>query len=378
MNETSLAAPVQILGADTLTSITRAEVDCQIATAHQFPRSMAQFRKRALEMATLDEETAASCLYSRPVGGGKFAEGMSVRMAEIVAASYGNIRVASMIVEQTERQIKARGVAHDLESNFASTSEVIEATVKKDGTPYDERMRVVIAKACLAKARRDATFQVIPKALCKTVEEAARKTAVGDAVTLEKRRASVMDWVKKLGIDPIRVFSALSVKGEADIGIDQLATLTGLKTAIKDGDVTVDEAFPVVAQAPKEKKGAKLFKPADPVPVQAEPETPAQVEEKPAAPEQAKEAAAIVEPATKATKPEPKPEPEPKAEVGGIPVIKAALHEAKLPEGKAVSFLQSLGYLEDGQTLDNLDAEGVKAVTMNLPGFCKQVAKFKL
>lgn len=222
----------------------RAEIDVQISTAHRFPRSMQQFKSRAIGMATMDEDVAASCLYSRPVGGGKFAEGLSVRMAEIVGASYGNLRVAAIIVEQTERYVKARGIAHDLESNFCSACEVIESTVKRDGTPYDERMRIVIAKACLAKARRDATFQVVPKALCKPVEAAAKAVAIGNAATIEQRRTAVLGWIGKLGIDTARVYQALGIKGEADLGLEELAQLTGLKTAIKDGDVTVDEAFP--------------------------------------------------------------------------------------------------------------------------------------
>mgnify|MGYP000523470490 FL=1 len=236
--------PIEAVPISALESMTRGEIDMQIATAHRYPRSMQSFKKRAVEMATLDEETAASCIYSRPVGGGKFAEGLSVRTAEIVGACYGNLRVGAMIVEQTERYVTARGFAHDLESNFASSCEVIESTVKKDGKPYDERMRVVIAKACLAKARRDATFQVVPKALCKPIETAARAVALGDITTLDKRRDAVMQWVGKLGINPARVFTALGISGPDDIGMDQLATLTGLRTAIKDGEVSVDEAFP--------------------------------------------------------------------------------------------------------------------------------------
>ena len=220
--------PIETVTLTALESITRGEIDVQIATAHRYPRSMQGFKKRAVEMATLDEETAASCIYSRPVGGGKFAEGLSVRTAEIVGACYGNLRVGAMIVEQTERYVTARGFAHDLESNFASSCEVIESTVKKDGKPYDERMRVVIAKACLAKARRDATFQVVPKALCKPIETAARAVALGDITTLDKRRDAVMQWVGKLGINPSRVFTALGIAGPDDIGMDELATLTGL------------------------------------------------------------------------------------------------------------------------------------------------------
>ena len=239
----------EIVDVNQIDRMERANIDIQIATAHQYPRSMATFRKRATEMVTMDEETAQSCIYRRPVGkqGGKqtYAEGKSIRMAEIVGACYGNLRVGAMIVEMTDRFVKARGMAHDLETNFAASSEVIESTVKRDGTPYDERMRVIVAKAALSKARRDATFQVVPGALCKAMEEAARKTAIGTTATLTKRRALVVDWINKVDIDQHRVWAALGVTGIDDVGLDQLEVLTGLRTAIKDGDITVDEAFPV-------------------------------------------------------------------------------------------------------------------------------------
>jgi hypothetical protein len=247
--ETAAAAALEVLPPSSVEALVRGEIDTQIATAHKYPRSIALFKTRALDMVSLDEDTASSCIYSRPVGKEKgvmkYAEGMSVRMAEIVGACYGNLRVGSTIVDMSARYVTARGYAHDLESNYASSSEVVESTVDKAGKPYSERMRVVVAKAALAKARRDATFVVVPKALCKPLEEKARQIAIGDATTLAKRRAAVMSWIGKLGIATERVFAALGIKGEEDIGIDQLTTLTGLKTSIKDGEVTVDEAFPL-------------------------------------------------------------------------------------------------------------------------------------
>lgn len=228
--------------------MTKGEIESQIDIAKRWPRSMATFKKRALDMATIDEETAASCIYHRPVGkeGGKvvYAEGMSVRSAEILGASYGNLRVYATILSQTERQVVARGMAIDLEANFASSSEVVESTVKRDGTPYDERMRAVVAKAALAKARRDATFQVVPRALWRPIEAEVKKILIGDAKSLDTRRKAISEWIKSLGIDPKRVYLALGVNGIEDVGIDQIETLTGVRTAIKEGDVTIDEAFP--------------------------------------------------------------------------------------------------------------------------------------
>ena len=260
-NDKNESMEVMAVEVTALQAITSGEIDTQISTAKKYPRSLQQFKQRATTMATLDEETAASCIYRRPVGKEqngqmKYAEGKSIRLAEIVGAAYGNLRVGSMIIEQTDRQVKARGMAHDLETNFASASEVIESTVDKYGKPYSERMRVIVAKAALSKARRDATFQVVPSALCKSIEDAARKTAIGTTATLEKRRAAAMGWIAKCGVAQERVFAALDIKGVSDIGIETLETLTGLKTAIKDGDTTVEDAFPVetrtVPSTPKE------------------------------------------------------------------------------------------------------------------------------
>jgi hypothetical protein len=244
---------IQVMDSTAIQSITSAEIDVQIATAHKYPRSLAQFVKRATEMATLDVDTAAACIYRKPVGKNangsvKYAEGKSVRLAEIVGACYGNLRVGSMLVEQDARFVKSRGFAHDLETNFASSSECVEATVYSSGTnrgkPYTDQMRITIAKATLAKARRDATFQVVPGALCKSIELAARKTAIGTAETLGARRLAVMDWISKAGVSEERFFHALGIGGVDDIGADILATITGIRTALKDGDTTFDEAFP--------------------------------------------------------------------------------------------------------------------------------------
>lgn len=243
--------------------ISRAEIDTQISTAHRFPRSVAVFKRRATEMATLDEETAQSCIYRRPVGKDRgqvvFAEGKSIRMAEIVGAAYGNLRVGAILIEQTPRYVKARGMAHDLESNFAATSEVVEATVDRNGNPYSERMRVVAAKAALSKARRDATFMVVPGAMCKSIEQAARDVAFGNAKTLQERRAVVMDWLNKIGVDPPRAFAALGIVNIEELGVDQLTTLQGLRTAIKDGDTSIAEAFPPLNEK-DESEGTKALK----------------------------------------------------------------------------------------------------------------------
>jgi hypothetical protein len=105
-------------------------------------------------------------------------------------------------------------------------------------------MRVVVAKSAQSKAIRDAIFRVIPKSLCKSLVTAAKNVAKGDEKTFAERRKAVVDWVKTLNIEPKRVWNAIGIKGPSDIEVNQLILLHGLKTAIEDGDCTIDETFP--------------------------------------------------------------------------------------------------------------------------------------
>jgi hypothetical protein len=268
MNENN----VEVLPPSSVMALERAQIDSQIATARAYPRSLEIFKKRATNMVTLDLETAESCIYSRPVGGGKVAEGESIRMAEIVAASYGNIRVAARVVEQTERYVKCEGVAHDLESNYAGKSECVESTVDKNGAPYSERQRALTAKVCLAKCYRDAVFKVVPKALCKSISMAARGVISKEVATLEQRQKRAKEWLKQIKVEDARVFALLGVKGWSEITDDHLITLTGLRTAINENDTTVADAFNQTSAKPefnkeKSEAGKAEILPADEPPM---------------------------------------------------------------------------------------------------------------
>ena len=114
-------------------------------------------------------------------------------------------------------------------------------------------MRVVIAKAAQAKALRDAIFKVVPIGICKPLEALAKRVIMGDGnvQTMDKRKAELQAWLKEAGISNERMFAVINVKGYADMGIDQLLQMAGLKTAIECGDITIDEAFPPIESEKK-------------------------------------------------------------------------------------------------------------------------------
>jgi hypothetical protein len=71
-----------------------------------------------------------------------------------------------------------------------------------------------------------------------------RDRAVGDLTTLSKRRKEMLDYFQK-GHHALSARLARSAsQSEADITLEKLAVLRGLATALKEGDTTLDEAFP--------------------------------------------------------------------------------------------------------------------------------------
>ena len=249
---------------------TRGEIDIQIATAKRYPRSIKTFINHALEAATLDEETAASCFYAIPRDG-KTVEGPSARLAEIVASSWGHLRIEARSVGEDDRFTTSRGVAWDLQTNVAVGFEVRRRIAGKSGKKYSDDMIAVTSNAASSIALRNAVFKVVPSPFWRPIYQACRKVAVGDERTLVARREAMMIAFQKMGVLAPRVFALLGVSGVEDITLEHLGTLRGLFTAIRDGDTTIDEAFTADADgrmtAPQRKAVPVEAGPSGPAPI---------------------------------------------------------------------------------------------------------------
>lgn len=240
--EAKTELPEVIIPNDALSLITKAEIDVQISTAKAFPRSLKMFLDRAMSMATLSEDIAASCSYSLPRGG-KSLDGKSVRLAEIVCSAYGNIRAGARVIANDGRTITAQGICHDLETNNCVTIEVKRRITGKDGKPFNEDMQVVTGNAACAIAYRNAVFKVVPSALTDDVYEKAKEVARGTAETLVKRRDKALEYFRSLKVTDKQICEVLEIKKVEDIDLDKLATLTGMRSAIKNGESTVQSLF---------------------------------------------------------------------------------------------------------------------------------------
>lgn len=219
-----------------------AQIDMQIETAHRYPRSVSQFLRDVETLACLDADTAAACFYALPRKG-KVIEGPSVRLAEIIASCWRNLRWASWTQRIDDRYVVARGYAWDLERNVAVEVECRRRITNRDGRRYNDDMIGVTAQAAQSVALRNALFRVIPTAIVKTITDKAKAVSLGEGQTHEERVAMCMAAWSQLGVDQADVLQAIGAKGLEDISVDDLITLRGAYGAVKSGEYTLDQVL---------------------------------------------------------------------------------------------------------------------------------------
>lgn len=234
--------PIIVQQSEMLQAINRAEVDIQIATAKSYPRDVQDALRRIKDIATLDSDTAEDCFYALRRQG-SLIEGVSVRLAEIIAGAWGNLRVQTRIIGNDGRTITAQGICHDLETNLAVSVEVKRSITDKYGKTYSNDMQVVTGNAASAIAFRNAVLKVVPKAVTKRVINEVKDVAVGRSMDLESRRQNMLSYYAKIGVSEADILKYCGVKTPGEITGEMIFELSGLKNAIKEGTTTVQEVF---------------------------------------------------------------------------------------------------------------------------------------
>lgn len=227
--------------------LARSETEAQLDAAHKYPRSIGRFMKEAVTLATLTQEVAESCIYALPRGG-KSITGPSVRLAEIVASTWGNLHTGKRVIGAEEKEVISQGVAWDLEKNLRHTVETRRRITSKSGKRFDDDMITLTGNAAASIAYRNAVFGVVPGAYVKAIYAKVREVAVGTAGTLVDKRAHYVAKLGKMGVPLDRLLARVDKVTIEDVGLDELETLIGLGTAIFNKDTTIDDAFPPVAK----------------------------------------------------------------------------------------------------------------------------------
>lgn len=235
------AQEMQVVQVD---AVERANVDSQVSTAKQYPRSIKRSIENSIVMATMDTDTAQSCGYALPRGG-KPISGPSVHLAKIIVSNWGNTRTEAKVVQITDKQIISRGTCWDLEANVASAFEVRRSIVDRYGKRFSDDMITVTGNAANSIAYRNAVFSVVPKAVVEKVYKSAQKFITGDLSDDEKlikRRTDAINYFNdEWGITEEEVIKLCGKQTVNQIKADEIALMLGMVQSLKDGDTTVED-----------------------------------------------------------------------------------------------------------------------------------------
>lgn len=248
---------ITVSGSDMLEAINRSEVDIQVATAHRFPRDIEKCRANILALAAMDDTIAYNCFYhlerKDKDGNKSVIEGPSIRLAEIIAASWKNLRIAARIIGNDGKTITAQGVCHDLETNVAYSVETKRSILTSKGYTYSQDMQVVVGNAAAAIALRNAICKVVPAVLINSCIKSIQQKALEHI----KKNGVSSEWLNCLGymqkyykLTEKEILDYIGRKSSADVTAEDIQKLGGVCNSINEKTTTVEEVF----KKPKEQK----------------------------------------------------------------------------------------------------------------------------
>ena len=250
----------------------RSQTQFHTAVAVQRPRNLDKVVAAVLREA---EFAGDAFYYSFPMGGKKI-EGPSIGLAMAVARGWGNCAVP---VEYHETAAEWVFNAHfvDLERGF-TVSRVFRKKKGKGAFKKleDDRAEDMTFQAAQSRAIRNVVLAGVPRWLTDQAKERA-KDAVLRGISKEGLATATEKALKFLagyGITEERVI-ALLAKPKNEWASEDIATLRGLASQLKDGQAAAEQLFPLLEaqekpppEAPKAKKSraAKTEVPATPPP----------------------------------------------------------------------------------------------------------------
>lgn len=224
--------------------VERAKLDGAIATAKQWPRNREAVRAEVGAIIVSDlriAEKAFYCLPPRKKKDGTLGDpitGASVRMAEEILATYGNLNagVGFAEVDKRAKRVTVRAFVHDMEKN----TKVEEEYSVRILWPGDDGEKNALDRA-RSFAIRNAVFRLFGTDSRMFAEDAMDHVAKTSNV--EDVRTKLLEAFGDQDVTEAELLSWCGVAKLEDISAGIIVKLRGLYNAIKDGYTTVQEQF---------------------------------------------------------------------------------------------------------------------------------------
>lgn len=244
--EVSTIAEAEVLG-EFVDTVLPAELDRAVTTAKEYPRSIEEARKTLYTLATLERtEVKSEKMFYSLRRGGKMIEGASIRFAECVMSSWGNLRVYGRGVDIGATTLVAEGYAWDLQSNTAVGKRVTRRITDRNGNRYNADLITMTENAAVSIAIRNAILTIVPRPLWTQAYNASLDVFAGTEKEAKTHRKEWVTWWEKQGGTKDQLWEYLDIKGPDDIGGFELRSLHGLRTSITEGVTTFQREMDIL------------------------------------------------------------------------------------------------------------------------------------
>ncbi len=214
------------------------------------PRDLGKIKQNLAQMLDDFPELAEDAIYCKPVGKDesgemKYAEGLSIRAAEVLAEAYGYNRVRSDVTPLDDMRVKVEATFTDYQAcRIWQDGGVLSRAYKtsKGGTGVipEDRFYNLICKAEASRRLREVINRSVNAALKAWFENECRKKQAA-MLKGEKADEVAKKWKEQFGIGLADLETIVGRPMAMGWTINDLQRLRGVWTAIKEGETTIQQ-----------------------------------------------------------------------------------------------------------------------------------------
>jgi hypothetical protein len=198
---------------------------------------------------------AEKALYAYPRGG-TMVTGPSIRLAEVLAQKWSNLKVGITIIKQTVDQTESRAYAYDMQTNYMVDQEFVvphKRTTKKGVQKLtDERDIRELCANIGSRILRGCILRVIPSDVVDAAIQQCKKTLESSEIPMVEQIRSMVKAFDELGVKVEHIEKRLGHNLDATIPTE-IVSLKSIYRSIRDGMANREDFFdiasPKVAEA---------------------------------------------------------------------------------------------------------------------------------
>lgn len=232
-----------------------AEIQAAILMAKHAPRNESQCFINIIE-ACKRPMLAESAQYTYPRGG-QLVKGPSIRLAEVLARAWGNVRVGITITTQDSDKTEARAYAFDMQTNYMIDQDFVvphKRTTKKGVTKLtDERDIRELVQNIGSRYLRGCILRLIPGDVVESALEQVEKTLLSSDVPLSEQIKKMVVAFDEIGVKVEHLEARLGHNLDATIPAE-IVTLKSIYRSIKDGMADRSQFFDIKSKVAEESK----------------------------------------------------------------------------------------------------------------------------